>query len=62
MRLTVPSDARRLDLPHVGTVVVFRHGSAWLAVRPGVANIETAAAGCGDSPGEAVAALIEEER
>lgn len=62
MRVKIPSDAEVVDLPYVGQVVIFPHGSAWLAVRPSARDNEQAATGCGDSPGEAVAALVEEER
>ena len=62
MRLKIPSDAEVVDLPYVGQVVVFPHGSAWLAVRPSARDSEQVVTGCGDSRGEAVAALIEEER
>lgn len=62
MRVSIPSDAETVDLPYVGQVVVFRHGSAWLAVRPGATDIERTPTGYGDSAGEAVASLVEEER
>lgn len=48
-------------LPLVGEVVIFREGTAWLAVRPAFEDGESPPTGIGSTLGEAVAELVAAE-
>lgn len=47
--------------PGAETVVVFRSGKTWLAVRPDAEDIESSTTGSGPSPGAAVNDLLERQ-
>ena len=58
----IPPRAETVVLPGVGTVVVFKEGSAFLAVRPDFEDIQVSPSGAGATPATAVDDLLEQER
>jgi hypothetical protein len=58
----IPPGSETMVLPLVGKVVVFREGSAWLAVRPDADDDQQdSPTGIGATMGEAVAELVAAE-
>jgi hypothetical protein len=62
MLQAIPPRAETVVLPDVGTVVVFKHGSAFLAVRSDFEDIQLSPTGMGGTPAAAVDDLLEQER
>lgn len=58
----IPPNFESIDLPHLGKIIYFREGSAWVAVWPNFRDRSTSPIGLGESPGEAVAELVMQER
>lgn len=54
--------ARSAIPPEAETIVLFKDGAAWLAVRPDFQDIQASPTGSGKTPGEAVEDLLREER
>ena len=61
MLQSIPARAETVALPGVGTVVVFRDGTAFLAVRPDFEDIQINPTGSGPTPAAAVDDLIVQE-
>lgn len=61
MASPIPDDAERWSTEH-GPIVLFRDGSAWLAVRPDFTNIQESPTGTGNTPQSALQHLLAEER
>ena len=62
MLQAIPARAETVVVPGVGTVVVFKHGSAFLAVRPDFEDIQLSPTGMGGTPATAVEDLLAQER
>jgi hypothetical protein len=62
MLQAIPPRAETVVVPGAGTVVVFRLGSAFLAVRPDFEDVQISPTGIGPTPASAVDDLLEQER
>ena len=58
---TIPPRAETVVLPGVGTVIVFKDGSAFLAVRPDFEDMQMSPTGSGSTPATAVDDLLVQE-
>ena len=54
----IPPVSESIDLPHLGKIVYFREGTAWVAVWPDFLDRFSSPIGYGSSPGEAVLELV----
>ena len=62
MSCAIPPNFESIELPHLGKIIYFREGQAWVAVWPTFRDRLSSPIGLGASPGEAVAELVMQER